>query len=246
MKQVAAALAAGMTMVVPLSSRGGEPTPATDLEQVTVYATRPGITTIGAESVPQATLQQFGRATLDEAVLLSAGTSVSAVGARNETNVWIRGFDRWRVPLYQDGIPVYLPVDNRIDFGRFTTADLAEIQVSKGFASVIDGPGAMGGSINLASRLAAKPLEADGRIGVLLNSRETYEGWNSDVFLERARAAGSRREPGPSRRKATSACPTTIRPERCRVPATGSSPPTRTTGSISRAGTSGRTAPSTH
>ena len=31
---------------------------------------------------------------------------------RNETDVWIRGFDRWRIPIYQDGIPIYLPVDD--------------------------------------------------------------------------------------------------------------------------------------
>src|ERR1700722_7190657 len=126
-----------------------------DLEQVTVYAPFAGGSTggsglpLGGTTVTQSDMQQFNRDTLDRAFVLASGTSVSLVGARNETDIWIRGFDRWRVPLYQDGIPVYLAYDDRIDFSRFTTIDLAAVDVSKGFASVIDGPGAMGGSVNL-------------------------------------------------------------------------------------------------
>src|SRR5262249_36979832 len=107
---------------------------------------------------------------------------VSLVGPRNETDVWIRGFDRWRVPLYQDGIPVYLPVDNRIDFSRFSTLDVAQVQVANGFASVIDGPGAVGGSINLVSRVVTRPLEVEGRLGATLDNAGTYTGAVADLF----------------------------------------------------------------
>jgi iron complex outermembrane receptor protein len=159
-----------------------------DLEEVTVYASReqgaaaqePGL---GAEVVTQEQMRLLNRDTLDRAVLLASGTAVSMVGARNETDVWIRGFDRWRVPLYQDGIPVYLPVDNRIDFGRFSTVDVAEIQLAKGFASVIDGPGALGGSINLVSRVVAQPFEAEGRFQSVLDSDGGYNRSVADAFL---------------------------------------------------------------
>lgn len=157
-------------------------TMTSDLEEVTVTAVKASGSYLGGATLTQGDFRKFNRDTLDDALLLTSGTSVSAVGARNETNVSIRGFDRWRVTLYQDGIPIYLPVDNRIDFGRFTTADLAEVQVSKGFASVIDGPGAMGGSINLVSRVVSKPLEVDARLGMTLDSKATYEGWTSDIF----------------------------------------------------------------
>ena len=83
-----------------------------DLEQVTVYSSRSGDvagTSLGGTAVTQTDMQQFNRDTLDRAFVLASGTSVSLIGARNETDIWIRGFDRWRVPLYQDGIPVYLP-----------------------------------------------------------------------------------------------------------------------------------------
>lgn len=154
------------------------------LEEVTVYATQvPGNLAFGGTVVTQEDMQLLERNTVDQALLLASGTATSLVGARNETDIWIRGFDRWRVPLYQDGIPVYLPYDDRIDFGRFTTIDLAEIQVSKGFASVIDGPGAMGGSINLVSRVVQRPLEAEARYGMTVDRSGQYEGSTADMFV---------------------------------------------------------------
>ncbi len=129
-----------------------------DLGEVTTTAPASGGTEIGGATVTQDDMREFHRDTLDQAVQLVPGTSLSAVGARNETDIWIRGFDRWRLRLSQDGIPIYLPADNRIDFSQFTTGDIGEIQVTKGFTSVIDGPGAMGGSVNLVSRQVTKPF----------------------------------------------------------------------------------------
>ena len=159
-----------------------------DLEQVTVYSTRSDSgavvgTSLGGTAVTQADMQQFNRDTLDRAFVLASGTSVSLIGARNETDIWIRGFDRWRVPLYQDGIPVFLPYDDRIDFSRFSTIDLASIQISKGFASVIDGPGAMGGSVNLVSRLVTQPFEGEARYQDTLDSHADPAESIVDVFL---------------------------------------------------------------
>lgn len=155
----------------------------THLEEVTVYAPQAGGPTLGGVAITQADMQRFERNTLDQALLLGTGTSVTAVGPRNETDIWLRGFDRWRVPLLQDGIPIYLPYDNRIDFGRFTTIDLAQVQVSKGFASVIDGPGAMGGSVNLVSRVVSAPLEVEARYGAQVDSDGRYEGELADLFV---------------------------------------------------------------
>lgn len=158
------------------------------LEEITVYATPLTERHVNAGepnsiTLTKRTMRRFDRHTLDRAVALVPGVSVSAVGARNETDVWIRGFDRWQVPLYQDGVPIYLPVDDRIDFSRFTTVDLAAVEVSKGFASVIDGPGAMGGEINLVSRIVKRAFEAEGQMGMTLDSTGRYQGWSSDMFV---------------------------------------------------------------
>ena len=158
------------------------------LEEVTVTAAliNGNGSSLGGTSISREEMLLFNRDTLDNAIQLAPGASVSTVGARNETDVWIRGFDRWRVPLYQDGIPVYLPVDDRIDFSRFSTVDISQIQVSKGWASVIDGPGAMGGSINLVSRIAEKPLELDARAGEQFDSRRLTGGHHHRLLRRHA------------------------------------------------------------
>jgi iron complex outermembrane receptor protein len=153
------------------------------LEEVTVTAPHENGQSLGGSDVTQSDMREFDRNALDSAFELASGTSVSEVGARNETDIWIRGFDRWRVPIYQDGIPIYLPYDDRIDFGRFTTMDIAQLQIAKGYASVIDGPGAMGGEINLVSRVVTQPLEAEGRVGSTFDSTGAYQGTVDDVFV---------------------------------------------------------------
>lgn len=104
---------------------------------------------------------------LDEALNRVPGvTSGQGANWRNEREVMVRGFDRYQVPLSIDGIRVYAPYDNRLDHGRFMAPDLAGIEVQKGYVSVLNGPGAMGGAINLVTRKPVKPWEGEARIGV--------------------------------------------------------------------------------
>ena len=106
------------------------------------------------------------RNTLDDALRTVPGVQVSNTGGqRNERMIYVRGFERWQVPLSIDGVRIYLPADNRIDVGRFLTPDLAEIQVQKGYVSVLNGPGGMGGQINLVTRKPTRELEGELRAG---------------------------------------------------------------------------------
>ena len=109
-------------------------------------------------------METFARPTLDSAVNIAPGVNSQISGnSRNEQNIYVRGFDRWQVPLTVDGVRVYLPVDNRLDFARFLTADIAEVQIAKGYVSVLDGPGGMGGQINLVTRRPTREIEAEWR-----------------------------------------------------------------------------------
>ncbi|MBC3879741.1 TonB-dependent receptor plug domain-containing protein, partial [Undibacterium sp. FT79W] len=92
--------------------------------------------------------------------------------SRNEKTVAVRGFDSRQVPLFIDGIPVYVPYDGYVDFNRFSTADLAAIQVAKGFSSLAYGPNTLGGAINLISRKPKKTFEADAMVGVATGSEK--------------------------------------------------------------------------
>jgi len=104
---------------------------------------------------------------VSKALNMLPGVSLTASGPRNESMVSVRGFDLRQVPVYMDGIPVYVPYDGYVDLARFTTFDLAAVDVSKGFSSVLYGPNSLGGAINLISRKPSKKLEYDGSLGMI-------------------------------------------------------------------------------
>lgn len=105
-------------------------------------------------------MQQFGRETVGDAVNLLPGVSISN-NSRNELMVYLRGFDARQVPLFIDGVPVYVPYDGYVDFNRFSTYDIAALQVAKGFSSIAYGPNALGGAINVVTRKPSRSFEGD-------------------------------------------------------------------------------------
>lgn len=99
--------------------------------------------------------------TVAEGASLVPGVVLDEVGARNEQTLMVRGFDLRQVPVFMDGIPVYVPYDGYVDLGRFTTFDLAELRVAKGFSSVLYGANTLGGAVNLVSRRPSRTLEGE-------------------------------------------------------------------------------------
>lgn len=87
------------------------------------------------------------------------GVVLSQVGPRNETQMWVRGFDSRQTGLYLDGVPIYVPYDGNVDLARFSTSELSSISVEKGASSLALGPNSMGGAVNLVSRRPASALE---------------------------------------------------------------------------------------
>ena len=120
----------------------------------------PGEAVLGQEEIARNNAD-----TVSDAVRVLPGVSLSRVGARNEEMIYLRGFDSRQVPVYVDGVPLYVPYDGYVDFSRFTTFDLAEIRVAKADASLLYGPNTLGGAINLVTRKPVKPFEGDVRLG---------------------------------------------------------------------------------
>lgn len=120
-------------------------------------------------------IEKFNRVDVSNALNTLPGISLANVGPRNESVVYVRGFDLRQVPVFIDGIPVYVPYDGYVDMGRFTTFDLSEINASKGFSSITYGPNTMGGAINLVSRRPVNKFEINGRVGAF--SGEGFR-WN--------------------------------------------------------------------
>ncbi|CBL44561.1 TonB-dependent outer membrane receptor [gamma proteobacterium HdN1] len=118
-----------------------------------------------ASVVTREDMQKHDRYNVGDALNLLSGVTLST-NSRNEKTIAVRGFDSRQVPLFIDGIPVYVPYDGYVDFNRFTTADLAAIQVAKGYSSVAFGANALGGAINLISRRPTGVFEGDASLGV--------------------------------------------------------------------------------
>lgn len=116
-------------------------------------------------------MQQRNADTVSAAVATLPGVSLSR-NSRNEETVFLRGFDVRQVPVFVDGVPLYVPYDGYIDFARFTTFDLSEVRVAKGGASLLYGPNTLGGAINLVTRKPVRVFEGDVRLGVASGSEK--------------------------------------------------------------------------
>ncbi|MCD6293777.1 MAG: TonB-dependent receptor, partial [Deltaproteobacteria bacterium] len=89
-----------------------------------------------------------------------------SVGTKNEQNYSVRGFDQRYVPIFFDGIPIYVPNDGYVDAGKLPTSNISGIIFTKGNSSVLYGPNAMGGVINIMSKKPEKKIEVDFNMGM--------------------------------------------------------------------------------
>ncbi len=127
--------------------------------EVDVYDdANPSLTTVRLD---EAEYRQRDLRVLPDALNLVPGVSIQRIGPRNERGIFIRGFDVRQVPLYIDGIPVYVPYDGYVDMDRFLTYDVSQMDVSKGFTSPLYGPNAIGGAVNLITKAPDRPLMLD-------------------------------------------------------------------------------------
>lgn len=132
---------------------------------------------ITIEKVTSEEMEEFNTDRLADALNLLPGVTVTGGGRRNDKGIYVRGFSPTRVPVFLDGIPVYIPYDRTFDYNRFTIFDLSEIVVSKGFTSVLYGPNTMGGAINMVSKRPVKSFE--GNIGAGYGTGKTYYGYTN-------------------------------------------------------------------
>ena len=165
-------LALGLsTMVTMLSAQETAPSPKSEdpvfkLGTFTVYGEKPQPADKVASSIDANSIELLEKQNLSEALTALPGVTLTRFAGRNDASVYVRGFSRNQVPLFIDGVPVYVPYDGTIDMARFTTYDIAEISVSKGYSSVLYGANTMGGAINLISRQPTTPLEGQVSAGV--------------------------------------------------------------------------------
>lgn len=111
------------------------------------------------DNITSGEISKFNKKDASEALSLLPSVSINVVGSRNEAAVFVRGFDIRSIPIYIDGVPVYMPFDGYADLSRFTLSDLSKIEVSKGYSSLLYGPNALGGTINMISTQPAGKID---------------------------------------------------------------------------------------
>ncbi len=100
---------------------------------------------IGKRSNPQTNILRYDdlvknqKRDVSRALVLLPGLNYVQVGPRNEGMVNVRGFDLRQVPVYVDGVPVYVSYDGYTDLARFLVSDMAKITVTKGETSLLMG-----------------------------------------------------------------------------------------------------------
>ncbi len=141
-----------------------------------------------AESIDKTEIQNLQALTVGTALDYLPGVSLDRISPRNEAGIRLRGYsNRGQIPLYLDGIPIQVAYDGSLDFHRFLTSDISEVQVAKGYSSPLLGPNNLGGSINLVTRQPEKKLEAEAALGTgsgetLLSSFHLGSRWNNFYF----------------------------------------------------------------
>lgn len=143
-------------------------------ERITIWGSAVADT---SARIDQKTIEKLGKNNVANALSTIPGVSLQKSGSRNELQVRVRGFDNRQVPVFYDGIPIYIPYDGNLDLGRFLTSNLDSIEVSKGYTSLLQGPNQMGGSINLTTHKPTETLEASAgyRQGFTRNKTNAYD-----------------------------------------------------------------------
>ena len=119
--------------------------------------------TATTDTVSAEKLNALHRDDLSAALDLIPGVAIENTGQRRERTISLRGFTSRQVPLFIDGIPVYVPYDGNVDLSRFGVDYVSQIVVSKGLGSLLYGPNTLGGAINVVSHKPVKPLEITAR-----------------------------------------------------------------------------------
>jgi iron complex outermembrane recepter protein len=130
---------------------------------VTVAVSTP---TLVSNAITQEEVEQHTFTNIAQAMDYMPGVQTQHLSSRGESLTMVRGFSsRGQVQFYLDGVPIAIPYDGDVDFNRFLTGQVQQMQVDKGYTSPLLGPNALGGSINLVTKVPAKKAEADLKIG---------------------------------------------------------------------------------
>ena len=140
----------------------------------------PAELTASSQEITADDIRALGAKNVAEALQLATGmrvdTAPNALSAngKQETLAGLRGFDPRNVIVLIDGIPVYEPYFRVLDLRQIPVGDVAKIKIMKGPTSVLYGPNALGGVINIITKRGAGP--ARGHVDASYGDVENFAG----------------------------------------------------------------------
>ena len=97
--------------------------------------------------------------TVAEALAYVPGIRVSA-GRKNEPSIQIHGMSQDKVLVLIDGVPYYETKYGKLDMNQIPVDNIAKIEVTKGAPSVLYGPNALMGVVNIITKKGTEKLAA--------------------------------------------------------------------------------------
>ncbi|MDD2714289.1 MAG: TonB-dependent receptor plug domain-containing protein [Candidatus Wallbacteria bacterium] len=107
-------------------------------------------------------------------ILSDASSSIIPTqGQKGETYVSFRGFNQRDVNVLLDGVPVQVPYDGYVEIGKLNLFSIKKIEIVQGASSVLAGPNALAGTINL---ITEKPTHRYGTLSTNYIQHRGLEG----------------------------------------------------------------------
>jgi iron complex outermembrane recepter protein len=101
--------------------------------------------------ITAADIEATNSKTVAEALAFVPGIKVTT-GRKNEPNVQIHGIDQARALILIDGVPYYETNYGKLDLNELPVENVAKIEIQKGVSSVLYGPNALVGVINIVTK----------------------------------------------------------------------------------------------
>jgi iron complex outermembrane receptor protein len=138
-----------------------------DLGEIFVTAEKqPAVLDVAVTTeVTQEEIKATNSHTVAEALRYVPGVIVST-GRKNEPNVEIRGLDQSKTLILIDGVPYYETNYGKLDLNQIPVDNIAKIVVTKGGASVLYGPNAFAGVVNIITKKPADKFSADALVEI--------------------------------------------------------------------------------
>jgi iron complex outermembrane recepter protein len=122
------------------------------LGEIVVRGEMQGVEDIGISTdVSAEDIKATNSHTVPEALAHVPGIQVTS-GRKNEPEIAIHGFDQSQTLILIDGVPYYETANGKLDLNQFATDSIAKIEVIKGAHSVLYGPNAEAGVINIITK----------------------------------------------------------------------------------------------